>query len=141
MKKNLINNEIEAKDVIAKSGYETPSSDFTSSIMQTISDNPLTVRNDNSSILPAHFWSLFISAIFLITGAVIFISLTSAPLANHEPNGLYSSYIKIILNEMQSIVNHSQIPAFVPIVFLSMFIIAFADFLFMKNKKYITHKN
>ncbi len=123
--KNMLNQESQIKKIITKSGLESPSEDFTSSVMQMISLSPLKAKYKSEPVFTKKFWYAVSVAVVTMFSALALI-LTLIPFnAKSEPGRL-----DILMKSVDSLrhqISTSESLYIIPIILLSILILMIFD--------------
>jgi hypothetical protein len=123
--KNIINQESQIKNIISKSGLETPSEDFTSSVMQMISLSPLKSKYQSEPVFTKKFWYAVAVAVVTMCSALALI-LTLIPLdTKSEPGKL--DIVMSTVEKFAHQISASESLYIIPVILLSMLILMIFD--------------
>ena len=123
--KNMLNQESQIKNIISKSGLESPSDDFTSSVMQRISLSPLKAKYKSEPVFTKKFWYAVSVAGVTMCSALVLI-LTFIPLGTKsEPGKL--DIVMSSLDALRHQISVSESLYIIPVILLSMLILMIFD--------------
>jgi len=123
--KNMLNQESQIKNIISKSGLESPSDDFTSSVMQVISLSPLKVKYQTEPLFTKKFWYAVAVAVVTMLSALALI-LSFIPLGNKSEPGRLDIVMTSVDKFMHQI-SVSESLYIIPVILLSMLILMIFD--------------
>ena len=133
MKKNILNTEFEAKQIIAKASTEAPDVNFAPAIMNAILLNPLVRKFSYVPILSRTFWRLSATVmLFFMSLVVILVIFMPAPKGSAGESAI-GMVMGSIIEGFVKFCGSIQIPVLLPLLFVALFLLLFLDYLFGKK--------
>jgi hypothetical protein len=137
----VVNNELDAKKIIIKAGYDEPSNDFASHIMDIISSNPLPVKVNVLPIFSPMFLKFASIAVLVVLGTITLLTLFIPTGKSVKSQTTIGTITEQVNTAIEGLIKSTQLEhlmnvlTYIPVILFAAFLLILIDNLFRKNKR------
>lgn len=130
-------NDLDSKAIINKAGIETTGDDYTSAVMEKISNSPLPVKAKSLKIFSRKIIFIGIAIFSILILFLIYFAVKIPAASNENFTNHYSIFSNKLSILIKTVLTGYNIPLLIPLILFVIFILLSYDY-YLNNKKKAT---